>query len=49
MLIVIGGGVVLIPGFPLIRDLAAGQWRIITYRPDFLILLINKKSLMQEW
>ncbi len=52
LLIVIGAGVVLIPGFPLIRMILLSQVINGVLLPIvliFMILLINKKNLMQEW
>jgi Mn2+/Fe2+ NRAMP family transporter len=51
-LIVIGAGVVLIPGFPLVRMIVLSQVLNGMLLPFVLIpmvLLINKKDLMQEW
>jgi Mn2+/Fe2+ NRAMP family transporter len=52
LLIVIGAGVVLIPGFPLVRMIVLSQVLNGMLLPFVLIpmvLLINKKDLMQEW
>jgi len=51
-LIVIGAGVVLVPGFPLVRMIVLSQVLNGMLLPFVLIpmvLLINKKDLMQEW
>jgi NRAMP (natural resistance-associated macrophage protein)-like metal ion transporter len=52
LLIAIGAGVVLIPGFPLVRMIVLSQVLNGMLLPFVLIpmvLLINKKDLMQEW
>src|SRR5436190_7540325 len=52
LLIALGAGVVLIPGFPLIRMILISQVINGVLLPIvliFMILLINKKNLMQEW
>jgi Mn2+/Fe2+ NRAMP family transporter len=52
LLIVVGAGVVLIPGFPLIRMILLSQVINGVLLPIvliFMILLINKKDLMREW
>lgn len=52
MLIVIGAGVVLIPNFPLVKMILFSQVLNGVLLPVvlvFMVLLINKKDLMQEW
>ena len=52
LLIVIGGGVVLIPGFPLIRAILWSQvlnGMLLPVVLIFMVLLINKPALMKEW
>ncbi len=52
LLIVVGAGVVLIPGFPLIRMILLSQvinGFLLPIVLIFMILLINKKDLMKEW
>lgn len=52
LLIVIGAGVVLIPGFPLIRMILLSQVINGVLLPIvliFMILLINRTALMKEW
>jgi Mn2+/Fe2+ NRAMP family transporter len=51
-LIVVGAGVVLIPGFPLIRMILLSQvinGFLLPIVLIFMILLINKRDLMKEW
>lgn len=52
LLIVIGAGVVLIPGFPLVRMILLSQvinGILLPVVLIFMVLLINKKELMEEW
>lgn len=52
LLIVVGAGVVLIPGFPLIRMILLSQVINGVLLPIvliFMILLINRRDLMKEW
>jgi len=52
MLIVVGAGVILIPGFPLVRMILLSQVLngvALPFVLIFMILLINKKDLMREW
>jgi Mn2+/Fe2+ NRAMP family transporter len=52
LLIVGGAGVILIPGFPLVRAIIASQvinGALLPVVLIFMILLINKRSLMGEW
>jgi NRAMP (natural resistance-associated macrophage protein)-like metal ion transporter len=52
LLIVIGAGVVLIPGFPLVRMILLSQvinGVLLPFVLIFMILLINKRDLMQQW
>jgi Mn2+/Fe2+ NRAMP family transporter len=49
---VAGAGVILIPGFPLVRAIIASQvinGALLPVVLIFMILLINKRSLMGEW
>ena len=51
-LIVVGAGVILVPGFPLVRMILLSQVLNGVLLPlvlVFMILLINKKELMGEW
>jgi Mn2+/Fe2+ NRAMP family transporter len=51
-LIVVGGGVILIPGFPLVRAIIGSQMingALLPLVLIFMVLLINKKPLMGEW
>jgi NRAMP (natural resistance-associated macrophage protein)-like metal ion transporter len=51
-LIVIGGGVVLIPKFPLVRMILLSQVLngvLLPFILIFMVILINKKDLMGEW
>ena len=52
LLIVVGAGVVLIPGFPLVRMILLSQVLngvLLPFVLIFMILLINKQDLMGEW
>ena len=52
LLIVVGAGVILIPGFPLIRMILLSQVLngvLLPFVLIFMILLINKHDLMGEW
>jgi Mn2+/Fe2+ NRAMP family transporter len=52
LLIVVGAGVILIPGFPLIRMILLSQvlnGALLPFILIFMILLINKHDLMGEW
>jgi NRAMP (natural resistance-associated macrophage protein)-like metal ion transporter len=52
LLIVVGAGVVLIPNFPLYRMILLSQvlnGMLLPFVLIFMILLINKQSLMKEW
>jgi len=52
LLIVVGAGVVLIPGFPLVRMILLSQvlnGMLLPFVLIFMILLINKVELMNEW
>lgn len=51
-LIVIGAGVVLVPGFPLVRMILASQvinGILLPFVLVFMILLVNKQRLMKKW
>jgi len=51
-LIVVGGGVILIPGFPLVRMILLSQvinGVLLPFILIFMTLLINKNKLMREW
>jgi NRAMP (natural resistance-associated macrophage protein)-like metal ion transporter len=51
-LIVVGGGVVLIPSFPLVRMILMSQvinGMLLPVILIFMTLLVNKKKLMREW
>jgi NRAMP (natural resistance-associated macrophage protein)-like metal ion transporter len=51
-LIVIGAGVVLVPGFPLVRMILASQvinGILLPFVLIFMILLVNKQRLMKRW
>jgi Mn2+/Fe2+ NRAMP family transporter len=51
-LIVIGGGVILIPRFPLVKMILLSQvinGVLLPFVLIFMILLINKKRVMKEW
>src|SRR6516165_2107645 len=52
LLIVVGAGVVLVPGFPLIRMILLSQvlnGMLLPFILIFMIVLINKHDLMGEW
>jgi Mn2+/Fe2+ NRAMP family transporter len=52
MLIVVGGGVVLIPGFPLVKMILLSQvinGGLLPFVLIFMILLVNKERLMKKW
>jgi NRAMP (natural resistance-associated macrophage protein)-like metal ion transporter len=52
LLIVVGAGVVMIPGFPLIQMILLSQVLngvLLPFVLIFMILLINKQDLMKEW
>jgi Mn2+/Fe2+ NRAMP family transporter len=52
LLIAIGAGVVLIPGFPLYKMILLSQvlnGMLLPFVLIFMILLVNKKSLMENW
>lgn len=52
MLIVVGAGVVLIPGFPLVKMILLSQvfnGALLPFVLVFMILLINKERLMKKW
>jgi NRAMP (natural resistance-associated macrophage protein)-like metal ion transporter len=52
LLIVVGAGVILIPGFPLIQMILLSQVLngvLLPFVLIFMILLINKQDLMNEW
>jgi len=52
LLIVIGAGVVLLPGLPLVRVILFSQvinGVLLPFVLIFMILLVNKKKLMGEW
>ncbi len=51
-LIVVGAGAVLIPGFPLVRMILLSQvlnGALLPFVLIFMLLLINKKELINEW
>ena len=51
-LIVIGGGVILIPGFPLVKMILLSQvinGVLLPFILIFMILLVNKTRVMHEW
>jgi Mn2+/Fe2+ NRAMP family transporter len=51
-LIVVGGGVVLLPGFPLVRMILLSQvinGVLLPFILIFMTLLVNKRTLMHEW
>lgn len=51
-LIVVGGGVVLIPGFPLVKMILLSQvinGALLPLILGYMIVLVNKKRLMKEW
>jgi NRAMP (natural resistance-associated macrophage protein)-like metal ion transporter len=52
LLIVVGAGVILIPGFPLVRMILLSQVLngvLLPFVLIFMVLLINKHELMNEW
>ncbi len=52
LLIVVGAGVVLVPGFQLVRMILLSQVLngvLLPFVLIFMVLLINKKELMNEW
>src|SRR5262249_45633810 len=52
LLIVLGAGVVLLPQFPLVKMILLSQvinGVLLPFVLIFMILLINKRELMQEW
>ena len=52
LLIVVGAGVILIPGFPLVRMILFSQVLngvLLPFVLIFMILLINRPGLMKEW
>jgi len=52
LLIVVGAGVILIPGFPLVRMILLSQvlnGALLPFILIFMIVLINKRDLMGEW
>jgi Mn2+/Fe2+ NRAMP family transporter len=52
LLIVIGGGVVLLPGFPLVKAILWSQvinGMLLPVVLVFMVMLINKPRLMKEW
>lgn len=52
LLIVIGGGVILVPNFPLVQMILFSQVLngvLLPFVLIYMILLINKKGLMKEW
>ncbi len=52
LLIVVGAGVVLIPGFPLVRMILLSQvlnGMLLPFILIFMIVLINRRDLMHEW
>ncbi|MBL8228112.1 MAG: divalent metal cation transporter [Bryobacterales bacterium] len=51
-LIVAGGGVILIPGFPLVRMILLSQvinGALLPLVLGFMVVLVNKKRLMKDW
>jgi Mn2+/Fe2+ NRAMP family transporter len=51
-LILVGGGVILIPGFPLVKMILASQvinGMLLPFVLIFMILLVNKQRLMKKW
>jgi Mn2+/Fe2+ NRAMP family transporter len=51
-LIVVGGGVILIPGFPLVRMILLSQvinGILLPFVLIFMVLLVNKPRLMKKW
>ena len=52
LLIVLGAGVVILPGFPLVKMILLSQvlnGMLLPFILIFMIVLINKKGLMKEW
>ena len=52
LLIVVGAGVILIPGFPLVRMILLSQvinGMLLPFVLIFMTLLVNKKRVMKEW
>lgn len=52
LLIAVGAGVVLIPGFPLVRMILLSQvlnGMLLPFVLIFMIMLVNKRDLMHEW
>ena len=52
LLIVIGGGVILIPGFPLVRMILMSQvinGVMLPFVLIFMVLIVNRKSIMRDW
>ena len=52
LLIVIGGGVILIPGFPLVRMILWSQVLngvMLPFVLIFMVLIVNRKSIMRDW
>jgi Mn2+/Fe2+ NRAMP family transporter len=52
LLIVIGGGVILIPGFPLVRMILLSQVLNGVLLPFVLIymtIIVNRKTIMRDW
>jgi Mn2+/Fe2+ NRAMP family transporter len=52
LLVVLGAGVILWPNFPLVRMILASQvinGVLLPFVLIYMVLLINKKSLMKEW
>ncbi|MFN7992638.1 MAG: divalent metal cation transporter [Bryobacteraceae bacterium] len=52
LLIVVGGGVILIPGFPLVKAIIGSQvinGALLPVVLIFMVILINRRSLMGEW
>jgi Mn2+/Fe2+ NRAMP family transporter len=51
-LIVIGGGVILIPGFPLVRMILLSQvvnGMLLPFVLIYMTIIVNRKYLMREW
>jgi NRAMP (natural resistance-associated macrophage protein)-like metal ion transporter len=51
-LIVVGGGVVLLPGFPLVKMILASQvinGILLPFVLIFMIMIVNKQRVMKEW
>ena len=52
LLIVVGGGVILIPGFPLVRMILLSQvinGVMLPFVLIFMVLIVNRKSIMRDW